>query len=448
MKKIILSFLTVVLSFCCAGQASANLEFFINVHQVKERQGEDKAISKEESDYVLSVVIGDGYFSYTSEGVNYIYDFIDKRVFTVDLAGKKFSDDSLFANIGFRTYEFQNRLMLGGALAAGGVEDNPMLPVLSEHLFSLQQKDKKSELSQTSNDNSLAFSAAGKALLSYNTQGVEVSRKEKEMFIKFLRYVYGGHPQILKQLSSDNIIPESIQIHRYNIFTEHNILSLSGIKTTPTTTFTLDGYSPDVLAGDTDPFSEFLSEIQHSKTINLDKHLESLLSRAKSYFNSGNYIDTMLCYLEYTLASSRPLPTVYEKQRDLLNQDGNVIKLLATLGLRPNNKEEGEDFLHKLQELEKKTKHQSHVLKIFQANAQSDLGNFQKAKELFYEALKVSPHITGAYKDLGGIYFNEYDAVLAWRCWDVARKISPTNKMLIQINEFESSLLKGYPEFF
>jgi len=448
MKKIILAFITFALSCCYVVQASANIQFSIKDHQIKEKQKEDKTISKEENDSEISVELGNDFFSYISEGTKYIYDFKDKRVFTVNLSSKKFSDDSLFSDIGFRTYEFQNRLMLGGALAAGGVEDNPMLPVFSEHLFSLQQKDKKSELSQTSKDNLQVFSAAGKDLLSYSPQGMEVSSREKAMFIKFIRYVFGGHPQILKQLSSDNIIPKSIQVHRYNVFNEHNILSLSEIKTTPSRSFSLDGYSTAVLDIDTDPFSNFLNDIKNSKNINLEKHLISLLAQAKSYYQNGNNIDTMLCYLEYNLASSNPLPPVYEEQREVLNQDENVKKLLATLRLSPKNKEEGEDFLHKLQELEKESKHQSHVLKIFQANAQSGLGNYQKAKELFYEALKASPHITGAYKDLGGLYFNEYNAVLAWRCWDVARKISPTNKMLVQINEFESRLLKDYPEFF
>jgi len=448
MKKIILAFITFALSCCYVVQASANIQFSIKDHQIKEKQEEDKTISKEESDSEILVDLGNDYFRYTSEGIQYIYDFKEKRVYTVDLSSKKFSDDSLFSNIGFRTYEFQNRLMLGGALAAGGVEDNPMLPVFSEHLFSLQQKDKKSELSQTSKDNFLVFSAAGKELLSYSSKGVEVSSKEKAMFIKFFRYVFGGHPQILKQLSSDNIIPKSIQVHRYNVFNEHNILSLSEIKTTPPRSFSLDGYSPAVLAGDTDPFSNFLNDIKYSKKINLEKHLESLLSQAKSYYQNGNHIDTMLCYLEYNLASSRPLPPVYEEQREVLSQDKNVTKLLATLRLRPKNKEEGEDFLHKLQELETEAKHQTHVLKIFQANAQYGLGNYQEAKELFYGVLKASPHITGAYKDLGGFYFNEYNAVLAWRCWDVARQILPTHKMLVQINEFEARLFKDYPEFF
>jgi len=91
-----------------------------------------------------------------------------------------------------------------------------------------------------------------------------------------------------------------------------------------------------------------------------------------------------------------------------------------------------------LQELENKSKHKIHVIKIFQANAQSDLGDTLKAKELFGEALKDNPHITGAYKDLGGLYFNEYNAVLAWRCWDVARKILPSHNMLaLQRNLYE-----------
>ena len=103
--------------------------------------------------------------------------------------------------------------MIGEILAAGKVEDNPMLPVFSEHFFSLRQKDIRSELSQIEKDNFVHFSAAGKDLFSYSKQGTLVPHESKEMFIKFIRYAFGGHPQILKKLSLGNTIPESIRVH-------------------------------------------------------------------------------------------------------------------------------------------------------------------------------------------------------------------------------------------
>ncbi|OGW24050.1 MAG: hypothetical protein A2X59_12375 [Nitrospirae bacterium GWC2_42_7] len=446
MKKTLLLTLAIILILYASGSALANIEFTVKVHQVKETQDSDKKITKDADDYSMTVDIGDDYFSYTKDGTQYVYDFTKKRIITIDLAKKIFADDSLFSDIGFRTYEFQNRLMLGGALAAGGVEDNPMLPVYSEHLFSLQQKDNKSELIETSKDDHVNFTVADKELLSYSKEGAHVTHANKEMFIKFFRYVFGGHPQILSKLSIDDNIPERIRIHLYNIMKEINTLTITSIKTTAKKQFSLENYSPGVLSTDTEEFSKSLNDIKYSKNIDFGGHLALLLSKAKEYYQNQNYIDSILGYLEYSLASGLPLPPIFQEQKAELMKDGDVNKLLTVLNSK--SKEEAEEHLAILQGLEKKTKYQGHVLKIFEANTLTGLGKQKEAKELFCEVLKDKPYLVGAYYDLGGIYYSDYNAVMAWRCWDVARKIDFTHKMLIPINEFETNLLKGYPDFF
>lgn len=432
MNKIIPHIILLILCLCFAGHASANIMFTINVHQIKEKQDQDKIISKEENKFDVEVELGDSYFSYIKNGKKYIFDFANRRVYTIELSNKLFSDDSLFSNISFRNSEFRNRLMLGGAFKAAGIKGNPMLPVYSEHLFSIQQKDKKTELSKTEKNNLVQFSTEGKELLSFSKLGHKVTRENKKMFIKFFRYVYSGHPQILETLSSGNTIPESIRIHRYNIINENNSLSISTIKTTPTKPFSLGSYSPGILSDNPDSFSKHLNDIKYSKKINLQKYLAFLLSQANEYFREGNYLDTMLVYMEYNLASGPPLPEVFQKQRSAIIQDSRVKELITSLS--PKNKKEAETHLTSLQSLMEKSIHQKHVIQILEANTQKSLGNHQKAKELFYKVLNTSPYITGAYKDLGGLYFDEYNTVLAWRCWDIARKIAPNNKMLNQIN--------------
>jgi len=446
MKKTILFFIAFLSISNFANSASANIEFSIHVHQTTEKKDSDNKILRDENRSEMLVNIGDGYFSYTSKGTKYIYDFTKKRVLTIDMSKRIFSDDSLFSNIGFREYEFKNRLMLGGALAAAKIEDNPMQQVLSEHLFSLQKKDAHSKLSQTLENDFLLFAAGGKELLSYSRQGEQVAHKDKETFVKFFRYVFGGHPQILDKLLSDDVIPKSIRIHRYNMFHEINALTISAIKNTPKKSFSIEGNRPGVLSNDSDEFSIHLNKIKHSKNMPLENHLKLLLSRAEEHYKNGHYMDTMLAYLEYNLVSGLPFPSTFHEQKAILIQNRNVKQLLASLS--PKSKEKAEQFLSVLQNLEKASKQQSHVLKIFEANIQMSLRHHQEAKELFYKALKINPYITGAYKDLGGIYFNEYNAVLAWRCWDVARKIAPTHKMLTQINKFETRLSMDHPEFF
>ncbi len=446
MKKIFISIITFIILLFSFNCAFGNVEISINLHQVKESKGTDNENQKEEIEDQIFVDLGEEYFSYSRNEQKIIFDLLHKRMYTIDLSKNKISNDSLFANIGFRVYEFQNRLMLAGALEAGGVKDNPMLPVMSEHLFSLTQKDKKSKLLKKSQDNTIVYSSDGKELMSYSKRGEVVTRKSKESFVKYFRYVYGGHPVILEKLLSDNIIPKTIRIHRYNVVNEISTLTISKIKITPQTNFSLEGYSTEDIEKKSAPILNYLNRLKYTIEFDFEETLKKLLSRAMEYYEAGNYLDTMLVYLEYYLSSSRPFPRTYQEQARQLKLNEDVKLLLESLS--PKSKEEAEKFIAILQKLEKRSKHQGHIIKIFKANILEGLGNQNDAKRLFFESLEKSPHITGAYKDLGDIYYKEYNTIMAWNCWDIARKINPKHKMLIQVNEFESKLLRDHPDFF
>ena len=449
MKKAILVILIVVLAFSFTGNSFANLSFSIHVQQTKDQQDADKKIYQEKNEYDMSVDLGDTYFSYTRGGILRIYDFVKKRLITIELSNKIYSDDSLFATILYRTMEFQNRLWPGGIFNIPRFKkDIPMASVFNEHLLSLEQKDKKPEVSEISKDGFLHFSSEGKELLSYSTKGEEVSPDNKKMFITFFRYVFAGHPQILKKLSSDNVIPKSMCVNQFDsLLSETNLLTISMIKSTPDMLYSLENYIPGVLSNDKDRFSKILHDIKYSKTIDMESRLELLQSRASEYFKNGNYLDMMLAYLECSLSSDLPLPKAFVKRKKVLEEADTISKLYLTIKRKKNIKE-AEESLAILQEWEKNAKNERYLLKYYEANHQSRIGKRQEAKDLYYEVIKASPLITGVYKDIGLLFFKEYDTVLAWRCWDVARKIAPKHDLLSQINEGETNLYKNYPEYF
>jgi hypothetical protein len=201
------------------------------------------------------------------------------------------------------------------------------------------------------------------------------------------------------------------------------------------------------LSENTDRFTKALHDIKYSKDINLKSRLTLLLSKGNEYYKSGNYLDAMLAYIEYSLTSGLPLPPVFLQQKPVLVNDDDVKRLLSAVQ-QPKNKKEAEAYLAIFQGLEKKAINQGYILKIFEANIKSGLSKQQEAKDLFYQVMIASPLITGMYKDLGQLFFKEYNAVLAWRCWDVARKIAPEHNIFFQINEMELNLFKNYPEYF
>lgn len=437
----------------------ANVTFSINVSQIQEpnpslrriepineRTISKDQISKKKRVTVFDVEIGQDFFSYESDKAKYIYDLDNNKRITINLTNNTFVDDSLFAAVMYKINEFQNRLMLGQTLTAGGSIDNPMALVFIEHLFSLRHPNKNSGLTSTSTDEVVSYSWEGKELLSYSKEGALVSHQEKEMFIKFFRYVYKGHPQILDQLSSDNIIPYTIQISQYHTSITKNKLTISSIQTTHSESYSLDGYLPGELPDKVKPNFRFLYDLKTSKEIMLQQHLDHLLQRANEEFENGKYLDTFLFYLEYSLCSGLQLPSIFQKHFHKIKEDENIGKLQTAIS--SINSETTEKLLLDFKKLELASKFQMHVIKIFEANTQTILGNHKEAKELFFEALDSSPYITGVYMDLGDIYFKERNPGMAWLCWDVARKINPSHKMVSRVEEFELKLIESYPKFF
>jgi len=459
MKILTSSLITLLVSISLAASAYANITFSINLKQIQEpnpnlrkirpigdTQGAEDGGGSVESESLHAIEIGENFFSYETREVKYIYDLGTHKIITISAIDNTFVEGSLFATLIFKMNGFRSRLMLGQTLTTGIVSDSHNSQIFTEHLFSLTHLKEGPKLAMKADNTSVSFSWEGKDLLSYSKEGEEVSRKEKEMFIKFFRYVYKGHPQILDQLSTDNIIPHAITINHYHTSFEKTSLELSSIRTTPSEPYSLDGYLPAPLQDKTTPELTFLLNMKTSRDIKLKEHLAHLLSRVDEEFENGNYLDTFLLYLEYSLCSGLQLPPSFQEQLPKMREDEDVANLQALIsGI---NSEITEELLLQLEELEEKTTVQKHVIKIFQANTQTGLGNIKQAKELFFEVLETDPYITGVYMDLGGIYFRELNPGMAWLCWDTARTIAPSHKVVSEIEAFESRIIENYPEYF
>ena len=63
-------------------------------------------------------------------------------------------------------------------------------------------------------------------------------------------------------------------------------------------------------------------------------------------------------------------------------------------------------------------------------------------------ALAKNPFITGVWKDLGDSLDTGYDAADTWRCYEMARIIMPTHKLLAGIARGEAEMAREHPEYF
>lgn len=403
----------------------------------------DQAKSPKSTSSTLLVEIGKNYFSYEEKNQKHIYDFNRHRIITINMNDGIYLNDSIFVDIGFRGYEFQNRLHLGRVLKSASLKDNPMAITLSEHNLSLTAKDHQSEIKKKNKSKNVTFSWNNKELFKHEKNVIKIKSPYKDGFIRFLRYHLGGHPEILKDLQQLSGVPLSLTITSHNVQTKITTLRLKSHKYILDQLPNLAKFNNGKVDGALAPL---LSNNTKFSEDALTSSVKVLLLKAMGAFKEKRYLDAMLTYLEYTLATGEKMPKQFNSQRESIVNDINVKTFLPVIS--PKSKDEALKAVKTLVTLRNNSKDRKHVLKIFEANIRSSLGMKKESIELFHDVLKSNPYITGAWKDLGELYFRNYNSRDAWRCWDTARKLNPQHHLLVPISEFESRLIKENPEFF
>jgi hypothetical protein len=171
-----------------------------------------------------------------------------------------------------------------------------------------------------------------------------------------------------------------------------------------------------------------------------------VMSGADAAFARKRYLDSMLAYMEYYLMTGENTLLALKEKRETLALDADVAGMLGSIS--PHSREQADQAAPILVELRKKSPTRKHVLMIFEANVRLTLEQPAESKKNFLAALAVNPYIVGAWKDLGDLYFKNYEMREAWRCWDLARQLLPGHPMLQPVGELEQNLLTTYPEFF
>ena len=392
----------------------------------------------------IQVEIGNQYFRITDHDIDSVYNFKNRRILTIDKKKKTYHNDSLFINLGFRGYEFQNRQYLGKVLASASSANGNLMPTtLNEHNLSIKAKDHDSEIQKKTNDKTVTYRWKDKELCEYSKKFQKVNKTYQDGFARFLRYHVSGHPNILNDIQTLSGIPEKLTITNHNVQKRAITLRLLSYKHIPDILPTLEGYSKSEDVGE---LSTLLSQDINYTSEALSISSTSLLVKADKAYKEKRQLDAMLAYLEYTLVTGEQMPSQFFSQRDLISKDADVKALISSLS--PKTKEEAKKSVEMLVSLREKSTDRKHVLQIFEANNRLALGMSQESKALFHAALGINPHITGAWKDLGDIYFRSYNSQAAWRCWDTARALNASHHLLVPIKQLEERLTKINPEFF
>jgi hypothetical protein len=395
--------------------------------------------------FPLLVTLGHQYLIVEAEGTRTIYDFERLRVLRIDLSSAKYTDDSLYSDVGFRALEFQNRIMLGAALQAGKVAVNPMEPALVEQLFSLSNPKSETQIDQRPAENDREFFWGKQKLVSVSDKTRELPAGYESEYWRFLRYYAGGHPKVYSALRSVKGVPEKISFVLTNMGTETREIALNSIGSGADAPYSRAGL--ELAPHDQEPYNT-LRLLGPDAAAKLTERMDAAVKARDAAMAQGQVLDAVLTNMSILIMSGdgASIAPWLAQNREAI-QSNELAHSLSGI-LEPRDQAGAQKSLQTLSELHNRTGSAGYMLDVFQGNILLGLRDGKAGADHLLAALRVNPYLLGAWKDLGGYYYQSFQTDKAWDCWDAARRVNSQHPMLLRISEIERQLRTTFPEFF
>ena len=432
-----------------APAAETYLKYNIKTRQIIDKDNGPQKIEDQTAEIIVG--LGNNYFYTVDKDGKTIYDFTKKILIRLDDKKRTYDQISLFSNVGFRGIEFQNRVFLAGIIRqtkndTANTEDAPFNTFDLETNFSLcLPGSTPQKITETKQETEHTYAFSGKTIVECDFSDQAINEKDRPMFEKFLLYTCCLHPQIRESIVSANRIPSVIK-YNYSDFGQTQVnMRLEPIKNIPQPGCAIPaGYTEP--KNNPDGLAQIIRKVNAIKNPveKLDK--KDFIRIAEDSLAKNDCLNAMLATLEYNLQTSQS--TNEEMAR--IFPAGKTDKRLETFidNMAAGDKDTAEKSIKALESIDRKGLTRAHVIDIMIADAKMQTGDLEGAKKLFIKVLEINPYIAGVYKDLGDLYNQSFDTVSAWKCWDTARQLYPTHKMLEQITQYEKWLMDNFPEFF
>lgn len=390
----------------------------------------------------MDVTLADSYMAVDTAQGRLVYDFPARRRYAINTAAGEFVEYSLFDTLGFRVMKMRNRDVLRSALAASQTAD---MAVMSKHLHEnelslLSGAPERVEVEEKTEGDLRVFYIGSEKLAAWSVGGARVPAADAARFARFMRYLQGGHPQLLEILAKGGKIPE-----RMTLFVSGGrelSLTITQVRSAQPPGYDLKPYRREIGKDGIDAAFDRIAAAS-------PQQLEALRAQhpcdASDDFSAPQALDTMLGKMECLLSTGAPL-SLTEQQKQAVGAAPSLMLLFAAIN--PAKPEEVDNAVKTLVGLRQQAPRKAYVLKVFEANSRLRLKQPKEAASLFAEALQANPLLAGAYKDLGDLMLMQYDSVHAWRSWDAGRRVSPTLPNFEPVNKFEADLLAQHPEYF
>jgi hypothetical protein len=439
---------SVVVTALCAGfvgavDAHPVLKFVEQVVNKPPPQAPTGTLATTE-EFPVSVTLGHKYLLMDAQDTRQIYDFEHHRIYRVNLKDKTFEDSSLYSLMGFRAIELQNRLNVNAVLGAAKVATDAQSAALAEHVLSLTAPEENTVIDTAHAQGTTTYRWKDKELLSISDETRPLASEYQPDYWRFLRYAIGGHPKIYADLEKRSGVPVLLQSLKPEATEKQITLRLTGVTNSKDVSYSLDGFTH--VAPKREPYVT-LQKIGRDGAASLAARTAAAKRDRDAAVAAGKMLDAALAHFTYALSTGDQDREWLAQTRDQVQGDADA-RALAT-SLSPKNAEEADKAVKTLTALRAKTTSPyAYLLDVFAANHQVALRHTTEARQLFLSALAANPYLTGAWFDLGKLYYSTFETDAAWACWDAARALNPEHPFGKNIETAERQMVADHPEFF
>lgn len=364
-----------------------------------------------------------------------ICDYGSRRLLSLRSDGT-YTDRSLSASVLFRAMEFSNREYLLRALNAGGVDpSHHMKTGLSRHNLA-QGPGTQAELRWSG----LAAEVDGERAYARSREAWPEPPWAVARFSRLIRREYGGHPEIFQRLAEQGEIPRSLTLRfrdPVGQVTEHEIRVVDCAIVPAEPAPSIAGLRWRLDADEGDALWAGLAAARAGGPAN-EADLLRTKEQLRPHLDAERWVPVALGIFEATWLHAAVPEGMLHALSGLQQSDPDVGRLVATIQPREADAVQGQ--VAELETFRALAADKAHVIDILRASLLRQIGQNGDAEAGYRAALAVNQRLAGPYHDLGFVYMQRYACEDAFRCWDVARWLSPDHPIHSDVAELEADI--------
>lgn len=431
-----------------------------------------------DDNYGSTFVIGisEQYAYVETEAGAVIFDFAAEQNLQFDRASHRFTSSSLYAIPAFALYEVQNRMMMIAPMAELLQDESfaAQLPLTAVDQFWIESDVGVAMPGAPAPEITIAESADGSINYSYDGTIVATAMLADtplppdafELYLVVLRRLTKLHPVILADLAGRGGVLASLTFAQYQFdgMTHNPSVSLQNVEERtapyplPADAVPHDGDNPlvagliaDVRLVTAQPDQRFRSDRDYQQA-------------ALSAAGKGEWLAAFLTITERHMQFGTDVPCSEQatapqncfdmaQHWDAMSQDAALTEFQRTLSADPSV--DPAVLVETLNSFDRSTLSNPAIVDLMIANIMSsriaaDPAGAPAAEKLFVSYISSNPYVGSAYSDLGQHYWRQFQLILAWQMFDLARAFGrvPGAPMIENIYEMEQRIRTAAPEYF